>query len=264
MMAEFPTTDTEAFANTGSCLFSAESIEALRRGCRDAVTGELSGNGADLARVRCPNVMLLLHRRALLSHPAAMPAQTCAYRFTHDPAGRLKVWQMPCPEGEYIATVDIGGRTSRSDWSVIAVMRTDTPKPEIVAQWRGHTDHDLLADKAQAIGCFYNDALLAVESNSLEQSGPGQFILNRLAERYPRLYFRESGKPGFHTNTQTKGSAITALVAAVRDGSYTERCADACNEMLSFEETPEGNYSAKPGAHDDILMTRAIALAILQ
>ena len=40
--------------------------------------------------------------------------------------------------------------------------------PEVVAQWRGHIDHDLLAWKSATIGAWYDDALLVIESNTLD------------------------------------------------------------------------------------------------
>lgn len=141
-------------------------------------------------------------------------------------------------------------------------MRVDLPKPEVVGQWRGHIDHDILAEKALAVASFYNEALLAVESNSLEHSGAGMYILDYLKRMYPRLYFRSSGRPGFHTNSATKEMLVTGLMAAVRDGSYVERDTDACNEFLTFEQASDGSYSAKPGCHDDILVSRAIALFV--
>ena len=243
MMAEFPTTDLEAFANTGTSLFASEHVETLRKDCSAPyVIGEVGPVG--------------------LTHSAVYGSAVDTPHFTPDSAGRLKVWSMPEPEGDYVMAVDIGGRTNRADWSVIAVMRIDLERPEVVAQWRGHVDHDILANRAFAIGIFYNEALLAVESNSLEHSGAGMFILERLRRFYPRLYFRSPGHPGFHTNSASKGMIITGLMAAVRDAAYIERDNDACDEMLSYEQTESGGFAAKPGAHDDILMTRAIALSI--
>lgn len=236
MMAEYPTDDLEAFCATGAGVFDQHAAEALRSDCREPQTGEVE-HGRWVAR--------------------------------HD--GRTALWQLPDPEGEYVAAVDVGGRSEKADWSVIAVMRVDTPRPEIVAQWRGHTDYDILASRAAALGSFYRDAYLIVESNTLEtaEAGRGLAVLDHLAESYPNLYRRttfdtvgqsESSRIGFHTNRATKEVIITDLIAAVRDGTYVERDSAAVNEMLSYEQTPSGSYAARIGSHDDILMTRALAL----
>ena len=137
----------------------------------------------------------------------------------------------------------------------------------MVAQWRGHCDHDLLADKAMAMAFYYNEALLVVEANSLEgglNCGAGQFILQRLGNEYMRLYRREGGRVGFHTNRATKEMAVTALIEGVRELAYIERDTMACDELLTYEQRADGSYAAKPGCHDDVLMRRAIALYVLR
>lgn len=244
MMAEFPTTDTEAFLNTGRGVFAPEAVERLRADCTvEPRRGETDG-----------------------------------HRFRDDSLGGLRMWRDAEEGARYVAAVDIGGRSSASDWSVIAVMRRARlpgERHEVVAQWRGHTDHDLLVRHAENIARHYNRALLIIESNTLETEAggdPNLFVLSRLAERYGNLYRREgfdtatgrrTERIGFHTNRATKALVVAELIAAVRDGSYTERDPEACNELLTYEQLPNGAYAAKCGCHDDIVMTRALALHAL-
>lgn len=243
MMAEFPTTAEEAFLNTGRSVFAAESVERMRADCRPGRPGEITPQG-----------------------------------FRHDPLGALTMWADAEPGARYAVSVDIGGRSETSDWSVIAVMRrADGARRahEVVAQWRGHIDHDLLVDRAEQIARHYNRALLVVESNSLESEADGAaslFVLSRLAERYANVYRRRSfdrstgqstSRVGFHTNRATKALIINELIEAVRDGTYIERDNLACNELLCYEQQPNGAYSARRGSHDDILITRALALHAL-
>lgn len=118
-------------------------------------------------------------------------------------------------------------------------------------------------------------AHLVYESNTLEtdntEGDPALFILNDISQVYDNLYFRmatEPGsnrptrRPGFHTNRATKTVAITRLNAALRDGTIIERDAEACNELTTYENLPNGWQGARHGHHDDILITRAIALAV--
>lgn len=263
MQAEYPTDDIEAFVNTGHNIFPVEKIEALRSQCRrPRLVGEVVGKA-----------------------PAGAAAIS-GTRFVPDPTGLLHVWSLPQPvdprssQSRYIVTVDIGGRSFNSDYSVVAVLDRAPllagGVPEIVAQWRGHIDHDMLTWKSAAIAAFYNNALLVFESNSLETEGndPGcdtLFPLSKLKHVYPNLYRRRrlgqvsdalEKRIGFHTNRATKSLIITNLIAAVRDGGYVERCDEACNELTTYELKPNGSYGAKAGYHDDILMTRAIALYV--
>lgn len=245
MMAEFPTTDVEAFLNSGNGVFAPEHVERMRESCRPAA------------------------RRCEPSLPDV---------FADDSLGRLHVWSDVVPGERYVVAVDIGGRSAGADWSVIAVMRRAShgeERHEVVAQWRGHTDHDLLVDYAEAMARHYNMALLIIESNTLETEAAGSqglFVLSRLAERYPAIYRRQSfdtatGLPaqrlGFHTNRATKALIIADLIAAVREGLYVERDHEACNELLTYEQLATGAYAARAGCHDDILMTRALALHAL-
>lgn len=261
MKAEFPSTPSEAFANTGRGVFSDVGVDRLRRGCTVkprlcSITPSASAGAAALRGI------------ALVD----------------DQHGAMQVWRMPRLSGDpdqdrerYIVTVDIGGRSAGSDWSVIAVVSRGGPecKPEIVAQWRGHADHDIVAWTAAQIATLYGQALLVIESNSLESGmadDASLYVLMALRFSYRHLYFRTSverreegldSHPGFHTNRRTKQAAVSALIAAVRDGSYIERDPMACDELSWYEERSNGTYAAKDGRHDDILMTRAIAMYIL-
>ena len=240
MQAEFPTTPLEAFVSAESNVFNHSHIEALRQNCSTPAKGEVAPD---------------------------------ATRFIPDPSGCLSLWQKPLPGHRYVVTVDVGGRSSKSDWSVIAVLdsRDDASgKPAVVAQWRGHIYHDILAYRAMNIAAFYNNALLVVESNTLEtadEETTSSTVLELLSDKYYNLYRRngEYGHKGvgFHTNRHTKALIIDTLAAALRDSAYIERDSNACNEMATYCRLPNGSFRARLGKHDDILMTRAISLYIL-
>ena len=250
MMAEFPTTASEAFATSGHHVFAREELDRLEEDCplMPLAVGDVLGDGVSGNRVK-ENV-----------------------RFYKASNGLLKVWEMPVKQSpqpaRYMVVVDVGGRSLGSDYSVIAVWRMgdECNKPSIVAQWRGHIDHDELAMKAMLIAVFYNNALLVVESNTLTneaaRAGQSDYILHDLLQKYGNIYQRSKSKLGFHTNVKTKHMAVCALIAAVRKNTYVERDIEAVNEMRNYEEHG-GRYAARQGKHDDILMTRAIGLYLL-
>lgn len=256
MMTEFPTRAAEAFAMTGHSVFAPEGLERLREGCRRP------GERGDMVSLSGA----VIGERALEGP-----------RFVADQGGEMEVWERPRVSGSgdcrYIVAVDIGGRSRSSDWSVITVFdRQGWGSPEVVAQWRGHCDHDLLGWRAAMVARWYDDALLVIESNTLEtDTGASAYILDELAQWYDRLYSRRVNdsrgpgydvRPGFHTNRTTKAVAVETLIAAVRDGAYVERCAEAIDEMAAYEQRPDGSFGAKRGSHDDMVMTRAIALYV--
>ncbi len=261
MAAEYPTDDVEAFANTGSSVFPAECVAELAKGC-----------------------MLPLCLSEVLCNSDDMWLRGQLQEIADDGRGTLSVWKLPDSGSEnyrnrYVVAVDVGGRSDKSDYSVILVLDSSPcgGVPEVVAQWRGHCDHDILTKRAALMGRWYGEALLVVESNTLESSGSdgetGLSLLAELAENYPNMYHRECYdreysadlpgiRVGFHTNRATKSLIITNLIAMVREGTYVERDAGMINELSVFEYKVNGSTGAKDGCHDDRLMTRAIALHV--
>lgn len=139
---------------------------------------------------------------------------------------------------------------------------------------------DLLAWKAAQIAAFYDNALLVIESNTIEthdkersvDGDQSSFLLMEIKDAYPNLYARKQSeddivnkvprKYGFHTNVATKPMIISTLVKVIREGLYVERDERCLNEYLTYEKRPNGSFSAILGKHDDLLMTRAIGLHI--
>ena len=271
MASEYPSDDVEAFAHSGRRVFDSYRVEKLRSGCAaDSLKGDLT------ARRRQGASSGLLESGAIGS---------VRFEARGDRGGDWEIWKYPepgCGEDRYVAVVDVGGRSHRSDWSVIAVFDRGPMSrgegPEIVAQWRGHIDFDKLAEEAAKGASYYGNALLVVESNTLESRDPArtseseqsEYILERLHRIYPNLYrrgetalTRGQRHYGFHTNAQTKPMVVSTLVEAVREGLYTERSEGCLEEYLQYEQRPDGSYGAVAGKHDDMLMTRAIGLYVI-
>ena len=55
---------------------------------------------------------------------------------------------------------------------------------------------------------------------------------------------------------------ITTLIEVIRENMYIERDQRCLDEYINYEKKPNGAYGAIVGAHDDLLMTRAIGLHI--
>lgn len=272
MAAEYPSDDVEAFVHSGARVFDKYAVEKFRASCRPPrFIGEVYADGDEGA--------------AALEN----------LRFNEDSQGSLWIWEKPeVPEpsdneiitDRYLVVVDIGGRSSKADWSVIAVFdrlfMMDAERPSVVAQWRGHCDMDILSWKAAQIAAYYDNALLVIESNTLETHDPQRqmglegdqslYVLNLVKQVYDNLYAREQSpdeiregaprKYGFHTNTGTKPTIISNLIKVVREQLYTERDERVLDEYMTYEKKPNGAYEASPGFHDDLLMTRAIGLYI--
>lgn len=258
MRAEYPTTPEEAFNATDNAVFDPADVGRLRVGCTSPIY---------------PATLKRDSRTAALL--AAVPQGD----------GQFKMWHRPDPQppqkrNRYVVAVDIGGRSRKSDYSVIAVFDRfpsahDTGHhPVVAAQWRGHADHDIVASFAADIGRFYHNALLVIESNTLdsERSGASTYLLEELNRTYHNLYVRPhldnsrfetmAERVGFHTNSDTKATILTHLIRTIRCGGYTERDPDAIYELLAYERRADGTTGARHGQHDDIVMSRAIGLYV--
>ncbi|MEE0961421.1 MAG: hypothetical protein U0L54_02600 [Bacteroidales bacterium] len=263
MQAEFPSTPIEAFVHSGEIIFKQEHCEKLRKLCRQP---EWRGDIFSQSRYS-------VGRQSLSQLDLEQQNN-----------GLLKIWAMPdnniLVSRRYIVSVDVGGRSAKADYSVITVLdrywMLEGGVPEVVAEWRGQIDHDLLAWKAAQIATFYNNALLVIESNTIESKDnpdalTDDYILDQIANAYGNLYARQDpqrireGLPprwGFHTNRRSKQTLVDNMIAVVRSQGYIERNDLAINEMLTYERLPNGGYGATSGNHDDILMTRMIALYV--
>lgn len=267
MASEYPSDDVEAFVHSGSMVFDKYKVEKFKRSCMaPKFVGDVYADG-DEGEKSMQNV-----------------------RFMEDHQGKLHVWAKPdIDEREkiadrYVVVVDIGGRSRKADFSVIVVLdrlnQMDGGVPVVVAQWYGHIDMDILAWKAAQIAAWYDNALLVIESNTLETHDKERqvdgdmsgYILNQIKDVYPNLYARaqsdeeirnqEPKKYGFHTNVATKPKIISTLVKVIREHLYVERDSNCLDEFLCYERKKNGAFGAIVGKHDDLLMTRAIGLHI--
>jgi hypothetical protein len=260
MKAEYPSTAEEAFVSTGHAVFNHYQCKEMRRNCcPPKAIGELSGLATEGKKCRL------------------------ALKFNHEEKGRLKVWEYPEEEplisNRYLIVVDVGGRSDKADYSVICVLdrsdRMGGGLDKVVAQWRGHVDHDMLCWIAVQIATWYCNGLLVIESNTLETDNTDgdhtQFILEKISDVYSNLYARDDpdkvkeGLPlrwGFHTNRATKTAVIDNEIRMYRVCGYIERDDLAVDEHLTYEKKQNGAYGAKDEHHDDVLMTRAIGAYI--
>ena len=264
MASEYPSDDIEAFTYSGRKVFSNEDVELFRAACKaPRLKGEVYG-AADEGEKALEGI-----------------------RFKKEADGRLFIWHdVERSESEkvtdrYLVIVDVcKGHTKNADFADILVLdrlnMIDGDPPVVAAEWHGHIDMDKLAWKATQIAAYYDNALLVIESNTLETNntkGEAEYILTLINDVYGRqLYTRKQSaedirqglpkKFGFHTNALTKKVVVYNLKVAIRERLYIEREAVCLDEYLTYIETDKGGFEAMEGYHDDRLMTRAIGLQI--
>ena len=269
MANEAPSTATEAFMTAGLKVFDFYQVEEKRSQCREPLMrGDLTSaafEGEDVLK---------------------------DIRFIPRRDGHLKVWEEPDHSpirDRYLVAVDIGGSRDSSDWSSVRVFDRLMMMPEfgglggkpgVVAEMHYHTDHDLLAYDAMRLAAWYNNALLVIESNTVETEAgkeadtdgeDSEYILNIVGDIYPNLYMRgqkeekAGGKVlpiyGFQTNRFTKPKIINFMKTCLREDKWNEP-SGLCLDEMSLYIQEKNKFTAPPKKHDDVLMATAIGLWI--
>ena len=177
-----------------------------------------------------------------------------------DKTGCIRIYREPEPGVPYVIGGDTAGAGSDSFVAQVLDNRTGVQ----VAQLRGKFDEDVFARQVYCLGLHYNTALIGLETNF---STYPVMELERL--RYPHQYVRETIDDythkvrqsfGFLTNTKTRPVILAELIKAVRDDIEIVNDETTLEEMLSFVRNPETlKPEAEPGAHDDCVLSLAIA-----
>lgn len=263
MCSEFPSTAQEAFQNTGHPAHSPLYIQQMRQFAKPPkFIGEVFADA--------------MEDEASLQGVHVEPT----------PNGELFIWQMPDEKKKYhdryVVSLDIGGKTSVADWSVIRVLDRlplcNGGVPVFIATYRFHLDQDQTAWRAAQIATMYHNALLVVERNSLHVKGSNTegdhslTILDEIVKYYPNVYFRDDvdkvkeGKAlryGFFTGTANKSLIVDTINKGLRTMGFIERDMRMLDECQYYELKPDNvTYGAVEGQHDDIYMSSGIALFI--
>ena len=275
MKSEFPTTADEAFQSNSGRYFTDQVLSYMRK-CISSpkFIGDIRGIG--MRGASALDGIELEENDSLKSEV-------------------LKIWIKPddlinkethrC-SNRFIVTVDIGGTHYKSDFSVISVfdrigLIEENGAMERAALWRGHIDHDLLAWKAVQLAKYYDNALLVIESNTIDSrdkkvdesyvSTGYHFytVLNEIQDIYSNLYMREgppdkiSGLPtmkiGWHMNKVTKYSAYDRYTYLCRERMFIEHDDYAVDEAGYMEVKRTGEIGNIEGEHDDVQDTNAVA-----
>ena len=268
---EFPGDDVECFMAAGNLIFNKYCVDAMSAKMKRAPSfvGNIVGDEDKGERA----------------------IRTARFIDRLDDGQVLRIWQMPdCLKvaNRYVVSVDIGGRSQKADYTVMTVIDRFQMmfggKPKVVARWRGHLRHDLVAWKAAQLAHFYDDAELVIEKNTAdtrknrldEEGDHSGTIIDEIADYYPNLYVgrtevdkvtqKVTNVYGFHTNTLTKEQVIDNYIAYVEDELYDEPDEQAYTELLIYERKEDGTMGNVDGKnnHDDIVMSTGIGLWVSQ
>lgn len=224
---EYPATPEEAFLVTGNSVFDQEAVNKIQ--------------------VLAPEYTR--HFNEVTNY------------FEDSREGHLELWIPPKFDNRFIIGADVALGVGQ-DYSTAVVLNKER---EVCALFRDNfIDPSNFGDVLFYLGRYFNNALLAVESNSL-----GIATLNRLKQmNYVNLYYQtkaatllddEGGKPGFRTTVGTKPMIIGNLKRAVEEADLYIPSNIIVQELRTYVSADNGSTSALAGNFDDTVMALAIA-----
>lgn len=183
-------------------------------------------------------------------------------KWTESEMGPVTLYELPEKGVPYVLGGDTAGEGS--DYFTAIVINNTTGR--IAAKLRQKYSEPEYVRQIYALGSFYNDALVAIETNF------STYPVMKLQEMdYPNQYAREREDTytrqmkksfGFRTDRQSRPRAIANLVEVFSSHPewFTDR--ELLEEMLVFCYNEDHRPEALAGKHDDLVMGAAITYAV--
>ena len=182
--------------------------------------------------------------------------------WTESETGAITLYELPEEGVPYV----LGGDTAGEGSDYFTAIVIDNVSGRIVAKLRQKYSEPEYVRQIDALGRFYNDALVAIETNF------STYPVMKLQEmEYPNQYSREREDTytrqmkksyGFRTDRQSRPRAIANLVEVFSSHPewFTDR--ELLEEMLTFCYNEDHRPEALAGKHDDLVMGAAITYAV--
>lgn len=180
--------------------------------------------------------------------------------------GQLEIYEYPKFDEGYLIGADVALGVGQ-DYSTAVILDKNA---RVLATYRdNYIDPSKFGDLLFYLGRYYNNALVAVESNSM-----GIATLQQLENmRYVNLYKQtkianinneEGERLGFRTTLQSKATVIGNLKSSIDDEDIWVPSAAIIQELKDYISTETGRTEAAPGCTDDLVMALAIGLEVLR
>jgi hypothetical protein len=229
---EYPATPEEAFLVSGSNVFNTEKVAKL-----------------------IPQPVLAKRE---FSHESCL--------FDDHKQGSLEIFRYPKFEDSFAIAADVSLGVGK-DYSSAVVMNSSK---EVCAVYRNNLiDPSQFGDLLFYLGRYYNNAILAVESNSM-----GIATLNRLVQmNYVNMYYqtkaanvsKEDGmRMGWRTTSSSKPMIIGFLKSAIEQEEIWIPSKIMIQELLNFVVNDTGKTGGSTGNHDDTVIALAIVLEVIR
>ena len=182
--------------------------------------------------------------------------------WTESETGAITLYELPEEGVPYV----LGGDTAGEGSDYFTAIVIDNVSGRIVAKLRQKYSEPEYVRQIYALGRFYNDALVAIETNF------STYPVMKLQEmEYPNQYSREREDTytrqmrksyGFRTDRQSRPRAIANLVEVFSSHPEWVTDRELLEEMLTFCYNEDHRPEALAGKHDDLVMGAAITYAV--
>ena len=186
--------------------------------------------------------------------------------------GQVRWYQNPHPDRTYVVSLDPSAGTG-GDPAAIQVVELPTLKQ--VAEWQhnktpieGQIKNVMnILQYLQEIGSknlywsvennTIGEAALVVIRDTGEENFPGEFL------NEPKKHNGQRGRRGFHTGHKSKVEASLIMKRWIENDKLKIHSKPLVSELKNF--VAKGNsYAAKPGEHDDLVMSMMLAVRMIQ
>lgn len=182
------------------------------------------------------------------------------------PRGDIEIFKYPTFEDSFAIGADVSLGVGK-DYSTAIVMNANR---EVCAVYRNNLiDPSKFGDLLFYLGRYYNNALLAVESNSM-----GIATLNRLTQmNYVNMYYQtkmanvskeEGSRIGWRTTSASKPAIIGFLKNAIDNEDIWIPSRIVIGELMNYVADDSGKTNAIVGHNDDTVIALAIALEAIR
>lgn len=182
-----------------------------------------------------------------------------------DDEGPIQIYRMPEPGRPYVLGGDTAGEGSDSFVSQVLDNVTGLQVAKLKGRYENGMDEGQYAHLTYCLGTYYNEALMAIETNfstypqkELERLGYRKFWVREKVDEYTGSIVKSFG---FQTNKYTRASVLGQLQSIVREQVEVITDKETLEEMLTFtlNEDKKLRPEAEAGSHDDCVMALAIA-----
>lgn len=258
---EYPITPEEAFISSGDCVFDKEALvnqiirsQALQPLKKGYFTYKKIANPIKDSKGETVDIEWQIKDIEFEERVDGYIAIHEEPRVKYDKDEKIIIAKCP-----YV----LGGDTAGTGIDYFTGKMIDNTNGRTVATLRKQKiDEDLYGEQMLCLAKYYNDALIGIETNYsrhpirvIQKYGYTNLYLrervDEVSKKVERVY-------GFETTRKTKPIIIGELVELMRDPSI-EVDTETLKEMTTFVKKDNGKMEAIEGAHDDLVMAKAIA-----